>query len=70
MRRISKRLEALERAADKKIFGNNFSIVVAIAYYLGSAKDEWELPYAYARALGYKDLDELVEATAYLFASD
>jgi hypothetical protein len=64
MLRISKRLEALERAADKEIFGNEFSIVVAIAYYLGGAKDESEFPYAYAKALGYQDLDELCEALA------
>jgi hypothetical protein len=68
MQPISKRLEALERAADREILGNNFSIIVAIAYYLGDANDESELLYAYARALGYKDLDEFVESSAYLFS--
>ena len=56
-----------ERAADREIFGNSFSIIVAIAYYLGEANDESELTHAYAKALGYKNLDEFVGASAYLF---
>jgi hypothetical protein len=67
MRRISKRLEALERASDKEIFGNDFSIAAAIAYYVGGARGPSEVVHGYARALGYEDLDELVEASAYLF---
>jgi hypothetical protein len=51
MQRILKRLEALERAADKEIFADAFPF--AIAYYLGGAKDESEVVDAYARALGY-----------------
>src|SRR5215469_9672407 len=68
MQPISKRLEALERAAYREIFGNNFSIIVAIAYHLGGATYESELPYAYVKALGYKGLDELVESSACLFS--
>jgi hypothetical protein len=67
MRRISKRLEALERAADEEIFGDNFSIIVAVAYYLGGARDLSEVTLGYAKALGYKNLDEFVGASAYLF---
>jgi hypothetical protein len=37
MQRISKRLEALERAADKEIFAEAFPF--AIAYYLGGARE-------------------------------
>jgi hypothetical protein len=62
MQRILKRLEALERAADKEIFADAFPF--AIAYYLGGAKDESEVVDAYARALGYQDLDELCQALA------
>jgi hypothetical protein len=65
MRQISKRLEALERAADKELFADAFPF--AIAYHLGGARDLSEVMHGYARALGYKDLDELVEASAYLF---
>jgi hypothetical protein len=63
MPRISKRLEALERAADKEIFGDGFPVAMAIAYYLGGAKDErdWD---AYGRALGYQDPDEFWQALA------
>jgi hypothetical protein len=65
MRQISKRLEALERAADKEIFADAFPF--AIAYYLGGARNLSEVAHAYAKALGYKDLDEFVGASAYLF---
>jgi hypothetical protein len=65
MRRISKRIEALERAADKEVFADAFPF--AIAYYLGGARDLSEAAHGYARALGYKDLRELVKASAYLF---
>ena len=65
MRRISKRLETLERAADKEIFAEAF--LFAIAYHLGGARDLSEVTLGYARALGYKDLDEFVRASAYLF---
>jgi hypothetical protein len=65
MRRISKRLEALERAADKELFADSFPF--AIAYYLGGARNLSEVTHAYAKALGYKDLDEFVGASAYLF---
>jgi hypothetical protein len=64
MRRISKRLEALERAADKEVFANAYPY--ALAYYLGGAKHESELTYAFARALGYKDLDQLCEGVLHL----
>jgi hypothetical protein len=62
MQRILKRLEALERAADKEIFADAFPF--AIAYYLGGAKDESEFAHGYARALGYQNLDELCQALA------
>jgi hypothetical protein len=65
MQRISKRLEALERAADKEIFAEAFPF--AIAYYLGGARDLSEVTLGYARALGYKDLYEFCQASAYLF---
>jgi hypothetical protein len=65
MRRISKRLEALERAADKELFAD--SLPFAIAYYLGGARNLSEVAHAYAKALGYKILGEFVEASAYLF---
>ena len=65
MRRISKRLEALERAADKELFADSFRF--AIAYYLGGARNLSEVAHAYAKALGYKNLDEFVGASAYLF---
>jgi ADP-ribose pyrophosphatase YjhB (NUDIX family) len=68
MRRISKRLETLERAADREIFEkNSLAINTAIAYYLGGAKHESELMHAYTRALGYQGLDELLKASAFLF---
>jgi hypothetical protein len=67
MRRISKRLEALERAADKEIFADAFAFATAIAYYLGGASGLSELTHGYARALGYTDLDQLCQASAYLF---
>src|SRR4051812_46731819 len=67
MRRIAKRLEALERAANKEIFADAFSFAAAIAYYLGGARDRSEIMHGYARALGYKDLDQICQATAYLF---
>jgi len=62
MRQISKRLEALEREADREILAN--AVPFAIAYYLGGARHESEVVHAYARALGYKDLGELCEAFA------
>jgi hypothetical protein len=62
MPQISKRLEALERAADKEVLANAFSF--AIAYYLGGARHESEVVDAYARALGYKNLDEFCQAFA------
>jgi hypothetical protein len=65
MRRISKRLETLERAADREIFAEAFPF--AIAYYLGGARDLSEGTLGYARALGYKDQYEFCQASAYLF---
>src|SRR5262252_6250148 len=65
MRGILKRLETLERAAEKEIFAEAFPF--AIAFYLGGAKDLSEVTHGYARALGYKDLDEFCRASAYLF---
>jgi hypothetical protein len=67
MRRISKRLEVLERAADKEIFADAFPFATAIAYYLGGARDLSEVTHGYARALGYQDLDKFCRASAYLF---
>jgi hypothetical protein len=58
-KQISKRLEALERIAEKEVFLSAFSC--AIAYYLGGAKHLSEFPHAYARALGYQDVDEFCE---------
>src|SRR5262245_44075264 len=68
MRRILKRLEALERAADREIFADAFSF--AIAYHLGGARDLSEVMRAYAKALGYEDLHEFVRASAYLFRQE
>ena len=65
MRQISKRLEALERDADKEIFANAFPY--AIAYYLGGARHESEVLDAYARALGYNNFAEFFKACADLF---
>jgi hypothetical protein len=65
MRRNLKRLEALERAAEREIFSDAFPL--AIAYHLGGARDLSEVADAYAKALRYKDLDEFVRASAYLF---
>jgi hypothetical protein len=65
MRRILKRLELLERAADKEIFADAFPF--AIAYHLGGARDLSEVTLGYAKALGYKDVEESVRASAYLF---
>ena len=62
MRQISKRLEALERAADIEVLAN--ALPFAIAYYLGGARHESEVVDAYARALGYKNLDEFCQAFA------
>ena len=63
MPRISKRLEALERAADREIFDNAAPFAMAVAYYLGDAKDEldWD---AYGRVLGYQDPHEFWQALA------
>ena len=61
MRRISKRLDALERAADKEAFAH--ALPFAIAYYLGGERDPLEFVHGYARALGYKDEDELARGT-------
>jgi hypothetical protein len=60
MRQISKRIEALERKADKEILADAFPF--AIAYHLGGARHESEIVEAYARALGYKDLTEFFKA--------
>jgi predicted ATPase len=70
MQRISKRLEALERAAEKKVFAD--ALPFAVAYYLGGAKDESEMVDAYARALGYQDHEGLCQGLADLLcqASD
>ncbi|MGB8527560.1 MAG: hypothetical protein WCD75_12125 [Rhodoplanes sp.] len=62
MRQISKRLETLERAADKEIFANAFPY--AIAYYLGDARHESEVLDAYTRALGYNNFDEFLQPLA------
>jgi hypothetical protein len=62
MRQISKRLEALEREAGREVLANAFPF--AVAYYLGGARHESEVVHAYARALGYKDLDEFCQAFA------
>jgi hypothetical protein len=53
-RQICKRVEVLERAADKEVFANAFQY--AIAYY-GGAKHPSEAPHAFARALGYQNLE-------------
>jgi hypothetical protein len=60
--KTSKRLEALEREADREALANAFP--VAIAYYLGGARHMSEVGDAYAKALRYKDLDELCQAFA------
>jgi hypothetical protein len=63
MQRISKRLEALERAAENEVFATN-GPPYAIAYYLGGARDLSEVLHAHARALGYQGVDGLNHAFA------
>jgi hypothetical protein len=65
MRQISKRLEALERKADREILED--ALPFAIAYHLGGARHESEMVEGYARALGYKDLTEFFKACGDLF---
>lgn len=65
MRQISKRIEALERKADKEILAD--ALPYAIAYHLGGARHEPEIVEGYARALGYKDLTEFFKACEDLF---
>jgi hypothetical protein len=60
--KISKRLESLERAADKEVFADAFDF--AVAYYIGGARHTSDVVEAYARALGYQDLHELCQAFA------
>jgi hypothetical protein len=60
--KISKHLEALERAADKEVLADAFDF--AVAYYIGGARHTSEVVEAYARALGYKDPHELCQALA------
>ena len=64
-RQISRRLEALERAAEKEVFAN--ALPYAVAYYLGGAKHFSDCPQAYDRALGYENLDEACRGFAELF---
>jgi hypothetical protein len=59
---MSKRIDALERAADKEVFAD--AIDFAVAYYIGGARHTSEVVDAYARALGYKDLHEFCQACA------
>src|SRR5262245_447310 len=56
MRSIARRLEALERAADKEAI--TATLTYAVAYHLGGAKHMSEFFDAYARALGYPNLSE------------
>ena len=58
MRQSLNRLDALERAADIEVFANAFPF--AIAYYLGGARHASEVVDAYARALGYKNLERIL----------
>src|SRR5205809_2093180 len=62
MRRIFKRLKLLEEVEDKEAFAK--ALPFAVAYYLGGAKHPLETMDAYARALGYKDLDKFFDAFA------
>src|ERR1700738_2774917 len=62
-KQILKRLEALERAAEKEIFARAPTFSYAIAYFLGDAKHVSD-PHAYARALGYQDRAEFCRAFA------
>jgi hypothetical protein len=62
MRRISTRLELLEEIEDREAFAK--AIPFAVAYYLGGAKYPSEVMDAYAKVLGYKDLDEFFDAFA------
>jgi hypothetical protein len=64
-KRISNRIEALERAADREAFASAWPW--AIAYYLGGAKHPSEVMLGYASALGYTDLDALCGELADLF---
>ena len=61
-RQISRRLEALERAAETEVFAN--ALPYAVAYYLGGAKHFSDGLQAYDRALGYENFDEACRACA------
>jgi hypothetical protein len=65
MRQILKRIEALERKADREILED--ALPYAIAYHLGRARRESEMVEGYARALGYKELTEFFKACGDLF---
>jgi hypothetical protein len=65
MRQIRKRIEALERKADREILED--ALPYAIAYHLGGARRESEMVEGYARALGYKELTEFFKACGDLF---
>jgi hypothetical protein len=64
-RQISRRLEALERAAETEVFAN--ALTYAVAYYLGGAKHFSDALQAYGRALGYENFDEACRGFAELF---
>ena len=64
-RQISRRLEALERAAETEVFAN--ALPYAVAYYLGGAKHVSDGLQAYDRALGYENFDEACRGFAELF---
>ena len=66
-KQIVKRLEALERATEKKVFARAPTFSYAIAYFLGGAKHVSD-PHAYARALGYQNRAELCRAFAELLS--
>jgi hypothetical protein len=66
MRRISKRLEALERAATKRSLQTR--LPSPPPSHITSAAREACRTQDYARALGYRDLDQICQATAYLFS--
>jgi hypothetical protein len=59
LKQILKRVEALERAADKELFAIDTMFPYAIAYYLGKAKHPSEAMDAYARTLGYQDFERM-----------
>ena len=59
-KKISKRIEALQREADKEAFATR--LCYAVAYYLGGARDPSEMVLGLIKAYGYRDHWEIAQA--------